>query len=87
MRNDINIVVFPIACGVTADNTPNVVIENPRTNQLMSLWHYTSFYEKEAALEYLKDVFRDGIQEDDIGLESDNALWLTMDELKEVKND
>ena len=41
--DDINIVVFPTACGVTADNTPNVVIENPRTNQLMSLWHYTSF--------------------------------------------
>lgn len=82
--SDTPIRVFPTSCGVTASNKPNITFVNPRDNMPYSLWYYTSFNEKDAALEFLKDLFKDGILEDDIGLDSDGALWLTMDELREV---
>jgi hypothetical protein len=77
--------VFPTACGVTASNKPNITLVNHRNNMPYSLWYHTSFDTKDAALEFLKDLFKDGILDEDIGLDSDGALWLTMDELREVK--
>lgn len=78
--DDVNIVSFPTACGITADNTPNIVIENPRTNMPMTLWYYTSFNKKENALEFLKGTFKKGIKDNEIGLDSDEALWLGYEE-------
>lgn len=79
-KSDIR-VLFPTSCGVTANFVPNVVLID-KNDTPYSLWYHTSFYKIDDALEYLKDVFRDGILEDDIGLDSKGALWLTFEEMR-----
>jgi len=43
----------------------------------MSLWYYTTCNSKDEALDFLKVVFKNGIDDDDMG-----ETWLTMNELK-----
>ena len=70
-----------IACGITADNRPNVVLEDENTNNF-SMWYHSTFYRVDDALDYLKELYRDGITQDDI----DNGLWLTLQELQQQGN-
>lgn len=78
-------IIYPTACGVTADNRPNVcfpVISGFNNDMPFSLWYHTTFFKKEDALDFLKDVFKDGINMEDIGLDSKGGLWLWWDELR-----
>ena len=68
------------SCGLTADYRPNVVIEINDQNK--PLWYHTTFYKADAALEYLKDLYQDGIEESDIN----EGLWLSLQELQEAQN-
>jgi RecJ-like exonuclease len=68
------------ACGVTADLRPNVVVADFEQGLTYSLWYHTTFNKVDDALEHLKDLYRDGINPDDIGI-----FWLNFDELREVK--
>ena len=79
--------IYPTACGLTADNRPNIsFIPIPEFNNGMpfSLWYYTTFYKKDDALDFLKEVFKDGVSLEDVGIDSKFALWLRMDELREI---
>lgn len=67
------------ACGVTADLRPNVVVADFEQGLTYSLWYHTSFNKVEEALEYLKDLYRDGIDPDDV-----SEFWLSFDELREA---
>ena len=67
-------------CGVTANYRPNVVVEIDGKNK--PLWYHTNFYKADAALEYLKDLYRDGIEYSDI----EEGLWLSLQELQEVQD-
>lgn len=49
-----------------------------------SLWYHTTFYKKDDALDFLKEVFKDGVSLEDVGIDSKFALWLRMDELREI---
>lgn len=68
------------ACGLTANNRINVTL-NSEDNIPCTLWHHTTFYKPEAALGYLKDLYRDGISQEDI----DDGIWLTLSQLQEQK--
>ncbi|SMP86002.1 hypothetical protein SAMN06313486_10174 [Epsilonproteobacteria bacterium SCGC AD-308-P11] len=68
------------ACGITADNRPNVVIEDDEANKV-SYWYHSTFYRVNDALDFLKDLYRDGISQDDL----DSSLWLTLQELQEER--
>jgi len=67
-----------IACGVTAENRPNVVLEDKNDNKL-SLWYHTTFYKVNDALGYLKDLYQEGISQHDI----DDGYWLTLQQLQQ----
>lgn len=68
------------ACGVTANNRISITLKY-ENNLPYSLWHHTTFYKPEAALEYLKDLYQDGISQEDI----DDGIWLTLQQLQEQK--
>lgn len=67
-----------VACGVTADNRPNVILENENLDK-NPYWYHTTFYKVDAALDFLKELYSDGIAQSDI----DEGLWLTLQELQE----
>lgn len=71
------------ACGLTADLRPNVVVADFEQGTSYPLWHYTTFIRVEDALEYLKDLYRDGIDPDDV---NKHKFWLSLDELREACN-
>lgn len=66
------------ACGLTANNRISVTLKN-EYNVPYTLWHDTTFYKPEDALEYLKDLYRDGISQEDIN----DGIWLTLSQLQE----
>jgi len=68
-----------IACGITAENRPNVVLEDEESNR--TYWYHSTFYRVDGALDFLKDLYRNGISQEDI----DDCLWLTLQELQEGK--
>lgn len=78
--------IFPLSCGVTADNRPNLSFESAPgiSNMPFSLWYHTTFHKKDDALDFLKSVFKDGVLIEDIGLDSKSGFWLRFDELREV---
>lgn len=66
------------ACGLTADNRISITLKDEEKLPY-TLWHNTTFYKPEAALEYLKDLYRDGVRQEDI----DDGIWLTLSQLQE----
>ena len=64
------------ACGVTTDLRPNVVVADFEQGLTHSLWYHTTFIKVDDALEYLKELYRDGINPDDIGV-----FWLSLEKL------
>lgn len=71
--------IYPIACGLTSNNRPNITFQIPdfNNNLTFTLWYRTTFYKKGDALEFLKEVFELGIENDDIGL-----WWLKLSDIK-----
>lgn len=48
--------IYPIACGLTSNNRPNITFQIPdfNYNLTFTLWYRTTFYKKGDALEFLK---------------------------------
>lgn len=67
-----------ISCGVAGDNRPNVVLEDVDGNKIPK-WYHSTFYRVDDALDFLKDLYRDGISKNDI----DDGLWLSIQQLQE----
>jgi len=79
--------IYPTACGLNAEIRPNISFpEMPEINNGMpfSLWYHTTFHKADDALDFLKEVLKDGVLWEDIGLDSKGGFWLSMDELSEV---
>jgi len=66
------------ACGLTANNRISITLKD-EDGLPYTLWHNTTFYKPEAALEYLKNLYQDGISQEDI----DYGTWLTLSQLQE----
>lgn len=71
--------IFPVACGITNNNRPNVAISDFEGG--FSLWFYKDLSSKQEALEMLSSIFERGLTEADIN----SDFWLTMDELQNQK--
>jgi len=69
-----------IACGLTADNRPNVILQDEELNKT-SYWYHLTFHRVDDALEFLKDLYCNGVSQNDI----DSCLWLTLQELQEER--
>lgn len=76
--------IYPTACGVNFENRPTLTFTNQKNNMPFTLWYHTTFLKIDDALEYIRDMFKNGILAEDIGIDSKGALWLSMDELNEV---
>lgn len=73
--------LHPIACGVWDDDLrPHIVmpLEQGRT---YPLWYYETFNEIDDALEYLKKVYKEGIDQKDI-----NVSWLELEEFQKLRS-
>ena len=71
----------PTACGVTADLRLNVVVADFEQGTSYPLWYHTTFIRVDDALEYLKVLYREGIDPDDV---NEHKFWLSLDELREA---
>lgn len=67
------------ACGLTKDNRPHVVIED-EYREFLSRWYHSRFYRVDDALDYLKDLYREGISQNDLK----QGWWLTLQQLQEL---
>jgi len=79
--------IYPVAVGLNAEIRPNISFpEMLEINNGMpfSLWYHTTFHKADDALDFLKEVLKDGVLWEDIGLDSKGGFWLSMDELSEV---
>lgn len=66
-----------IACGISGKYRPNVILEDENGDKLTK-WYHTTFYKVNDALEYLKDLYQEGISQNDIN----HGYWLTLKELQ-----
>lgn len=73
---------YPVACGLTSNNRPYITFHILDFNNAptFTLWYHTTFYKKGDALDFLKGVFEQGVENDDIGL-----WWLKLSDLKNEK--
>lgn len=76
--------IYPTACGVNFENRPTLTFTNSKNNLPFTLWYHTTFLKIDASLEFIRELFKNGILVEDIGITSKGALWLSMDELSEV---
>jgi len=72
-------ILRPTACGLTADLRPNVIVANFEEGMTSPLWYHTTFLSVNEALDFLKEVYKEGINEKDVG-----SLWLDFQQLREV---
>jgi len=82
-EEDPSLKVFPKSCGLSSELRPSISFEPmPEINKGMpfSLQYHTTFDKADDALDFLKDVLKDGVLWEDIGHER-GGLWLSMDEL------
>jgi hypothetical protein len=66
-----------VACGVTAENRPNVILEDENINRY-TLWYSETFYRINDTLNYLKVLYKEGISQEAI----DDGYWLTLKQLQ-----
>ncbi len=67
-----------VSSGLTKSLRPNIIVSDLEKGIEYHLWYHSTFFRVNDALEYLKDIYKEGIEFKDIGV-----FWLRLEDIED----